>query len=106
MVVRLRTEGNDKVKARLTKYLTRDETGIRRFVLKLFLNGGKYTTHDVYNLLTKNGFDVNYRGVSAMVGIMNARLGILRIDVKGNHNVYSLKNEYRNALKTIMANYG
>lgn len=59
----------------------------------------------MYDILTKNGFDVNYRGVSAMVGLMSARLGILRIDVKGDHNVYSLKDEYKNALKTIMANY-
>ncbi|MCE8424128.1 MAG: DUF2551 domain-containing protein [Candidatus Methanoperedens sp.] len=104
-MVRLSIEGNEKVKTRLTKYLTRDETGIRRSVLKLFLNSSPYTTQDVFDFLTKEGFDVNYRGVSAMVGLMNTRLGILRIDVKGEHNVYSLKYEYKNALKSIMDNY-
>lgn len=83
----------------------RDETGIRKSVLKLFLNTKPYTTQDVYDSLVKQGFDVNYRGVSAMVGLMNTRLGILRIDVKGDHNVYSLKIEYKNILKTIMDNY-
>lgn len=40
-----------------------------------------------------------------MVGLMNTRLGILRIDVKGDHNVYFLKDEYRHAVKTVMDNY-
>ncbi len=83
----------------------RDETGIRKSVLKLFLTGKPYTTQEVFDSLKKEGFDVNYRGVSAMVGLMNTRLGILRIDVKGDHNVYSLKIEYRNTLKLVMDNY-
>ena len=83
----------------------RDENGIRRCVLKLFLSNKPYTTQDVFDHLKNEGFDVNYRGVSAMVGLMNTRLGILRIDVKGDHNVYSLKVEYRNTLKLVMDNY-
>ena len=93
------------MKTRVTKYLTRDETGIRRSVLKLFLMGKPYTTQDVFEALTKEGFDLNYRGVSAMVGLMNTRLGILRIDVKGDHNLYSMKTEYKNAVKQVMDNY-
>ena len=93
------------MKTRVTKYLTRDETGIRRSVLKLFLTGKPYTTQDVFDALIKEGFDLNYRGVSAMVGLMNTRLGILRIDVKGDHNVYSLKVEYKNTVKLTMDNY-
>ncbi len=104
-VVSLSTEGNEKIKARVTKYLTRDETGIRRSVLKLFLNSKPYTTQEIFDSLVREGFDVNYRGVSAMVGLMNTRLGILRIDVKGDHNVYSLKYEYKNAVKMVMDNY-
>jgi len=104
-VVRLSAEGNEKIKVRLTKYLTRDETGIRRSVLKLFLTSKPYTTQEVFDHLTRDGFDVNYRGVSAMVGLMNTRLGILRIDVKGDHNVYSLKVEYKNTVKLTMDNY-
>ena len=93
------------MKTRVTKYLMRDETGIRRSVLKLFLTGKPYTTQDVFDALTKEGFDLNYRGVSAMVGLMNTRLGILRIDVKGDHNLYSLKIEYKNAVKQVIDNY-
>ena len=83
----------------------RDESGIRRSVLKLFLNEKPYTTQDVFALLKGEGYDVNYRGVSAMVGLMNTRLGILRIDVTGDHNIYSLKDEYKNCLKVTMENY-
>ena len=93
------------MKTRVTKYLMRDETGIRRSVLKLFLTSKPYTTQDVFDALTQEGFGVNYRGVSAMVGLMNTRLGILRIDVKGDHNVYSMKLEYKNSVKQVMDNY-
>ncbi len=93
------------MKTRVTKYLMRDETGIRRSVLRLFITGKAFTTQDVFDSLTKEGYDLNYRGVSAMVGLMNTRLGILRIDVKGDHNLYSLKIEYKNAVKQVMDNY-
>ena len=94
---------NEKmVRERLIKYLSRDATGVRRKVLEIFLNGGRYTTEEIYNILKKEGFDVNYRGVSAMVGLMNTRLGILRIDVGGEHNLYSLKETHRNVLKSVL----
>jgi len=104
-VVRLSAKENEAVKARITKYLKRDETGIRRSVLKLFLSTKPFTTQNVYDHLKKEGFDVNYRGVSAMVGLMNTRLGILRVDVKGDHNLYSLKDEHKNSVKATMDNY-
>jgi len=96
---------DESIRTRLTKYLMRDEAGIRKSVLKLFLQAKSYTTGDVYDYLTKQGFDVNYRGVSAMVGLMNTRLGILRIDVTGDHNVYSLKEDHRDIVKTVLNNY-
>lgn len=104
-MVRLSAKENEAVKARITKYLKRDETGIRRCVLKLFLSTKPFTTQNVYDHLKKEGFDVNYRGVSAMVGLMNTRLGILRVDVKGDHNLYSLKDEHKNSVKATMDNY-
>ena len=104
-MVSLTGKENDALKTRLAKYLARDETGIRKSVLKLFLDEKPYTTQNVFDLLKEQGFDVNYRGISAMVGLMNTRLGVLRIDVKGDHNVYSLKDEYKNSIKATMDNY-
>ena len=95
----------ERVRARLVKYLGRDDTGIRKVVLKLFLEGGTFTTGDVYEHLQGSNFDVSYRGVSAMVGLMNTRLGILSIDVTGDHNIYSLKEDYKDIVRTVLENY-
>lgn len=95
----------ERVKERLIKYLSRDDTGIRKVVLRLFLDGGKFTTGNVYEHLHKTDFDVSYRGVSAMVGLMNTRLGILSIDVTGDHNIYLLKEDYRDIVGLVLDNY-
>ncbi|MEA1985484.1 MAG: DUF2551 domain-containing protein [Euryarchaeota archaeon] len=95
----------DRVKGRLTKYLGRDDTGIRKVVLGLFLEGDRFTTGDVYKYLQEKNFDVSYRGVSAMVGLMNTRLGILSIDVTGDHNIYLLKGDYSDIVRSVLNNY-
>ncbi|MHC1630920.1 MAG: DUF2551 domain-containing protein [Methanotrichaceae archaeon] len=96
---------NEQVEERLRNYLKRDGIGIRKAVLNLFLHGKSYTTEEVYNHLDKGGFDVSYRGVSAMVGLMNTRLGILSIDVSGDHNTYSLKPDHKNIVSSVLENY-
>ncbi len=95
----------ERIQERLRNYLKRDGIGIRKAVLKLFLSDGSYTTEDVYSYLEKEGFDVSYRGVSAMVGLMNTRLGILSIDVSGDHNVYSLKEDHKAVVRSVLENY-
>ncbi len=95
----------ERIQERLRNYLKRDGIGIRKAVLKLFLSDGSYTTEDVYTYLEKEGFDVSYRGVSAMVGLMNTRLGILSIDVSGDHNVYSLKEDHKAVVRSVLENY-
>ncbi|WP_440956449.1 DUF2551 domain-containing protein [Methanosarcina sp. Mfa9] len=89
----------------MIKYLGRDESGIRKVVLNLFLTGDKFTTGEVYEFLDNGEFEVSYRGVSAMVGLMNTRLGILSINVTGDHNVYSLKNTYKTIVGSVLENY-
>lgn len=94
-----------RIQERLRNYLKRDGIGIRKAVLKLFLSDKSYTTEDIFTYLDKQGFDVSYRGVSAMVGLMNTRLGILSIDVSGDHNVYSLKDDHKLIVKSVLDNY-
>src|SRR4030067_3506295 len=72
-----------------TFHLVKDKIGIRKCLLSLFLQARNYTTCEVYDYLKKQGFEVNYRGVSAMVGQMHTRLGILRIYLKREHRCYS-----------------
>jgi hypothetical protein len=95
----------ERIQERLRNYLKRDGVGMRKAVLKLFLSDGSYTTEDVFTYLDKEGFEVSYRGVSAMVGLMNTRLGILSIDVSGDHNIYSLKNDHKSIVRSVLDNY-
>ena len=40
-----------------------------------------------------------------MVGLMNTRPGILSIDVPGDHNIYSLKDDHKSVVKSVLDNY-
>jgi hypothetical protein len=89
---------------RLLKFLIKDKMGIRKCLLSLFLQARNYTTCDVYYHLKDQGFKVNYRMVSAMVGQMHTRLGILSIYLNREHNVYSLKESHRDTVKMVLNN--
>lgn len=93
----------DGVRTRLSKFLVKDKIGIRKCLLNLFLQTKNYTTCEIYDHLKKQGFEVNYRAVSAMVGQMHTRLGILRIYLKREHRCYSLKEDHRDIVKMILA---
>ncbi len=93
------------VKNRLIKYLIKDKIGIRKCLLMLFLQAKSYTTCEIYDYLKKRGFDVNYKGVSAMVGQMHSRLGILSIYLNKEHNFYSLKEKHGDVVKMVLSNY-
>ena len=105
LMVVILNKTNNQVKERLIKYLRKDETNLRKTVLQMFLVGEIYTTNDIYNNLVQQGFDLNYRGVSAMVGLMNTRLGILRVDVTREHNHYSLKDDFKVVVQTVLDNF-
>ena len=94
----------DRVKERLVIYLDRDDTGIRKEILKMFLTGGKFTTNDVFEYLKKTDFMISNRGVSSMVGLMNTRVGILSINVTGDRNIYSLKKDYEDVVRLVLEN--
>lgn len=91
----------DEIEERLRKYLERDRKGVRKKLLRLFLRGGKYTTEEIFEML---GGDVNLRGVSAMVGLMGARLGILKMEL-GDKNKYFLKSEYMDLVESVLEEF-
>jgi hypothetical protein len=93
---------DERVKIRLIKFLLKDKLGIRKYLLKLFLQAKSCTTGEVYDYLIKQGFNVNYRGVSAMVGQMHSRLGILRVYSANKRNLYTLKENYLNVVKMVL----
>jgi arginine repressor len=94
----------EEIEARLRKYLDRDKKGIRKELLKLLLDGKRYTTTELYERLKEKGFDLNIRGVSAMVGLMSARLGILKMEL-GEKNRYYLKPEYIDLVKSVLEEF-
>ncbi len=94
----------EEIEARLRKYLERDRKGVRKELLKLLLDGRKYTTTEIYEKLKEKGFDLNIRGVSAMVGLMSARLGILKMEI-GDKNRYFIKPEYVDLVRAILREF-
>jgi hypothetical protein len=91
-----------KVKNRLIRFLLKDKKGIRKNLLSLFLEVKSCNTVEIYDYLIKQGFDVNYRAVSAIVGQMHSRLGILRFNWTNEHNVYTIKEDYLDIVKMVL----
>ena len=92
-----------EIEARLRKYLERDKKGIRRRLLEIFLHGEKYTTDEIFSKLSPYS-DMNIRGISAMVGLMGSRLGILKTEL-GEKNRYFIKTEYEELVRSILEEY-
>ena len=82
------------IENRLKSYLSRDKTGIRREVLRLFLQVKPMTIAEVVSELRKR-FSVTFHAIASMIGIIASRIGILRAtrDTDGV-NSYMLKEKY------------
>jgi hypothetical protein len=93
---------DQKVKNRLIRFLLKDKIGIRKSLLRLFSEANSCTTVEIYDYLLKQGFNINYRAVSSMVGQMHSRIGILRVYLAKERNVYSLKEDYFDIVKIIL----
>jgi len=83
------------IESRLRVYLSRDQTGIRRAILKLFLRMKTLTIARICELLNRS-FSISYHSVAAMVGVVASRIGILHIkkNRQGTHSIYQLKEQY------------
>ena len=93
---------DDCVKNRLIKFLHKDKKGIRKSLLRVFSEEKNCNTVEIYDYLIKQGFKVNYRAVSSMVGQMHSRLGILRFNWTNEHNVYTIKEDYLDIVKMVL----
>ncbi len=94
----------EEIERRLRKYLERDRSGIRKSLIKILLKGKKYTTEELHRRLVEMGFEINIKGVSAMVGLMSARLGILKIEM-GEKNKYYIKKDYEELVRNLLREY-
>jgi hypothetical protein len=101
-VVVLNNGEDEVVLSRIKDYLSRDKDGRRRAVLEMFLDGGPYETKDIDDYLREKNFDVKNKGTPAMVGLMGSKTGILSVDVTGDHNMYSIKEKYKQLVREAL----
>lgn len=101
-MVALNNGEDEVVLSRIKDYLSRDKDGRRRAVLEMFLVGGPYETRDIDDYLREKNFDVKNKGTPAMVGLMGSKTGILSVDVTGDHNMYSIKEKYRQLVREAL----
>lgn len=90
-----------EVKERLKAYLKRDKTGMRRELLMFLLQGGKYSSSEIQDFLKSKGYEVSQKGVSAMIGFIGSRLGIIKRE-GGEKKRYFLKREYVQVVREIV----
>jgi hypothetical protein len=53
---------NGEVESRLRKYLERDKNGLRRELLRVLLEGKKFTTSEIHDILSRRGYSISPRG--------------------------------------------
>jgi hypothetical protein len=82
------------IETRLRSYISRDRTGIRRELLRLFVRVKSITIAELVTELQKT-FSVTFHKIASMVGIIASRIGILRV-TKSPDGVssYELKDKY------------
>jgi hypothetical protein len=82
------------VEGRLRSYLSRDRTGIRHELLRLFVKTKSLTIAELVAEL-QTQFAVTFHAIASMVGIIASRIGILRAtrNSEGVNN-YELKDKY------------
>jgi len=93
------------IEGRLRSYLSRDRTGIRREVLRLFLKTKSITIAELVAELQKQ-FTVTFHAIASMVGIIASRIGILRAtrNADGLHS-YEIKEKYVDIVVRIVGVY-
>jgi hypothetical protein len=88
------TEIKRVIENRLRSYLSRDRTGIRREVLRLFVKTRAITIAELVFELQKQ-FAVTFHAIASMVGIIASRIGILRTSRNPDGvNSFELKEKY------------
>ena len=101
-VMRSPSEIKRIIEGRLRSYLSRDRTGIRREVLRLFLRIKSITIAELVTELQKQ-FSVTFHAIASMVGIITSRIGILRATRNAEGmNAYELKEKYADLVVRIV----
>lgn len=90
------------IEARLKTYLSRDRTGIRRELLRLFLRVKSKTIAELVADLQKH-YAVTFHAIASMVGIIASRIGILHMTRNADGvSSYELKEKYVDCVVRIV----
>jgi len=90
------------IETRLRSYISRDRTGIRRELLRLFVRVKSITIAELVTELQKN-FSVTFHKIASMVGIIASRIGILRVTKSPDGvSLYELKDKYIDVVVRIV----
>jgi Fe2+ or Zn2+ uptake regulation protein len=88
----------NEISKRLKDYLATDFQGIRRIVLQAFVKMRSLTADTLHRILSERGFTITLKQVTAMLGVIHSKLGILHAH-KNTYDAkyeYSLKEKYEN----------
>jgi hypothetical protein len=93
-----------EIESRLKNYLSRDKTGIRHELLRLFLEIKSLRVADIYEDL-KERYTISYHSVASMVGIIASKIGILHVrkDKDNVNTQYELKEQYRDIVIKLVS---
>ncbi len=94
----------NEIESRLKNYLSRDKTGIRHELLRLFLEIKSLRVADIYEDL-KERYTISYHSVASMVGIIASKIGILHVrkDKDNVNTQYELKEQYRDIVIKLVS---
>ncbi|MCD1296173.1 hypothetical protein CUJ83_14315 [Methanocella sp. CWC-04] len=80
----------NEITKRLYDYLATDTSGIRRVVLQVFVKLKTLTADTLHRILVERNFTITLKQVTAMLGVIHSKLGILH----AHKNSYDAKYEY------------
>lgn len=96
----------NEITKRLHDYLATDVNGIRRVVLQAFVKMKSLTADALYRILTERNFTISLKQVTAMLGVIHSKLGILRAhkNTYDSKYEYSLKEKYAGIVERALLN--
>lgn len=88
------------IEDRLARYLKKDRSGIRREMLRLFMEAHELTIDEIHERLSSY-FPISIHSVAATVGIISTRLGLLHVrrNPEGTCCIYQLKGQYADLVR-------
>lgn len=92
-----------EIESRLKAYLSRDKTGIRREVLKIFVKLKSLTIAEICKKLRKR-YDITYHSIASMVGTIASKIGILHVKRSSGDTIshYELKEQYTDIVVNLI----